>query len=334
MMRTATALTFLMAGVATVADGDENRGGQPRKRPSIVIRADPGTEEISDFIPLKSLSFTEIEPFCRKLMSPTGTLGYARARKLLIVHDQRQHVEKVRAFVEAADREAVNIRIEVEFLNQGMISETGLDVLFEGRRRSGPEVVIEDGKVDWPDSVSIEARRNRGTRARRTVQQVMALSGQPARLWVGRTIPDPSWLQQYRYQSLTAFISGAGCVVAQVPPPEIVWRDVGSALYVIPRLHDSGVIDIEVVPAVTYVDGTGRRQAVRVEKLETRVQAVDGRRVLVGGGDQATRDFISKLFGPELFGRTSSRDGLQIYLTPHVVEPREPARPGAVHRPR
>jgi len=286
---------------------------------NVVITRDKKDDLIVKRLPLLAVEYDEIEPFCRDLLSTDGHLGYLQSIHSVVVRDYPANVEKVRAFLAEVDRAPVNVRIEVEFLNAEMSRDLGVDVVLDGDR-SGPKIVIENGKIVKPKSVTVSAHQHSGETTRNTRQHVMSVSGRPARLWVGRTIPDPGWLNRHRFCPVGA----RGRAVRWLAPGEIVWRDVGSALYVMPTAYDDGTVDVEVFPVVTYVDGKGERRTVRVEEVQTRVRVRDGQRVQIGGGDNSTREFMTKLFGPEMFAKGKTSSSLGIYLTPHVLRRKKP----------
>ncbi|HNQ99569.1 MAG TPA: hypothetical protein PKN52_06185, partial [Trueperaceae bacterium] len=186
-----------------------------------------------------------------------------------------------------------------------------------------------DGRWVRPDEIRIGGGIRRGRTTQNTSQFIMTMSGHAATLWVGRTIPDPSWLNHVRFRpTVVVMPRGGGAVVIPGNDPEWVWSDVGARLMVLPYYLDNGLIDVEIYPEVTYLDGQGRRQAIRTESVSTRLTVRDGQRVSIGGVVDENREFYVNLFGPDLLSRDNSTSILDMYLTCHVMIPRDPASGG------
>ncbi len=284
----------------------------------IVLKPEPGSEEVSVFIPLESLTYEEAEPFIRPMLSPKGMMGYLRRRNSLVVHDRQEVVDKVRAFLESIDRKAVNVRLTVEFANDYMQEGTHLGAVFDDDP-GGPKVIIEDGKVHWPEKVEITGNQTSREGSRGTTQQILTLSGSPAQIWVGRQIPDPTWLRRFTFRPLYAGPHSTVIVRHEIPPTE--WRDVGASLYVLPVYQDNGLISVDLYPVVTYHDREGKRHSFRVEEVRSSLVVQPGQRVHIGGNTEATQDFMRQLLGPELYNRQERSNVLGIYLTAEVQKP-------------
>jgi len=304
----------------------ENPPAKPRR--NVVVKITPDDKEVSALIPLQSLAYAEAEPFCRPLLSPDGTMGYMPERGSIIVFDRQRNVNRIRELIKTMDRPAVNIRVDIDFIGTGSEAQDSLDVRL--RNRNDPDVrnnlVFKDGKWVRPNDIRINAARNRGQTTRNTSQFIMTMSGRPASLWVGSTIPDPSWLNNVRFiPTVIVMPPGGPTVIIPGNDPEWVWRDVGSRLSVLPRYLDNGLIDVEIFPEVTYVDGEGRNQAIRVESVSTRLTVRDGQRIAIGGVIDDHREFYTRLFGPRLLDRDDRTSVLDMYLTCRVMIPRDPA---------
>ncbi len=329
----------LLAAVGVFAQDEAPDGAAappPAKPRNVVITWDPENREVTELIPLQSLPYETAETYCRPLLSAQGTLGHMPERGSVIVHDFRKNVDRIRETIKAMDRPAVNVRVEVDFMGTGSEAQDSLSV--DLRRRGDPAVrnnlVFRDGRWVRPNEVRIGGGIQRGRTTQNTSQFIMTMSGHPATLWVGRTIPDPSWLNHVRFRPTVVVVPRrGGAVIIPGNDPEWVWRDVGSRLMVLPYYLDNGLIDVEIYPEVTYLDGEGRRQAIRTESVSTRLTVRDGQRVSIGGVVNDNREFYVNLFGPELLSRDDSTSILDMYLTCHVMIPRDPAAaaPSGIH---
>jgi type II secretory pathway component GspD/PulD (secretin) len=269
---------------------------------NIVIKRE--AQPVSAVIPLESTTYKELEQFIRPMLTLKGRMGYVTARKAVIVYDQKKNVDQIRNFITEADAPGQNIRIEVEFLSGRTNSDRNVTADFHRRRPGGALVDVNGNKVRGPRGVDITARDQGLDVEHNAAQQIMTLSGHPARIFVGRRIPDPSYLAQFEFYNLVSIAHG---IEAEQAPVDMKWTDVGSAMYVLPVLRADGVIEVELIPAVTFVDGEGLERAVRVQEVSTKVIAY-------------SRNFMRELFGPDVFGKTAKTDALQIWMTPTVIE--------------
>jgi hypothetical protein len=286
----------------------------PGPRHVVITQPAPEDEMATATIPLRALSWEEAEPLLRPLLSPAGNLGYFAARHTLIVHDRQRHVDQVKRVVAAMDAEVVNVRLEVELQDELREYGRGASLLVEERRGGGGTATLR-----------LEDQRRETTRNDRLM--LLARSGAPARLWVGETIADPTWLRDYRLVPLLAVVAPGATLIVQPPAPQLVWRDVGAALYMQATAMDNGLVRIQMFPVVSFRDGDGREHRYRVEQVQTEVFARDGQRVFVGGADEASRQFASQLFAPLSRRERGTTRGFSLYVTPHVQALRAPATP-------
>ena len=77
---------------------------------------------------------------------------------------------------------------------------------------------------------------------------------------------------------------------------------------------------MEVFPVVSYLDGKGKKQAVRVESVSTRVTVKSGFKINIGGIVKGKNDFYSSFFGPNFIGEDNNTNLLDMYLTATVIE--------------
>lgn len=281
----------------------------------------PPEKPIAKLIQLRELKYEEILAIAKSMLSEEGTVGYIRSRNALMVYDQPRFVEKVRRLVADMDRDPVNIRIEIDFRNEKLLEERGTEVTlnYGGKRPAkSPRIVIKDGKVQSPRSVDVRLTDRRTTTRSNTSQSITTRSGGAARLRVATQVADPTWLKEYTLIPLEGPRRGEPLLFVETTE-EREYRDVGSALYVEPTYMDNGLIEVEVFPVVTFVEGKGRKRRFRVQEVRTRVIVRPGQRVHIGGNDKAMRHYVDQLFGPDVRRREKDDDVLDIYLTAHVI---------------
>lgn len=324
-------LVFSLFSLLLRGEESQNAGNNENQKKdsakNVVIKYDPEDKEISEFIPLKALDYATVEQFCRPMLSQTGSMGFMPEKNCVVVHDKKRNALKIREFIESAAKQLpddnVNIRVEVEFKGAKSRRKAGaeIDVIYPENSGQG-KIIIRDGRVQKPESIDIHVRDNTMTGSSNTNQFIMVKSGFPARIWAGKTIPDPSWLRNSRFIPLTMISSKSGnTVVIPGNSPDIVWTNVGAYLYVLPKYLGDGLIDVEIFPAVSYLDGKKRRQTVRLESVSTKLTVKSGQKINIGGIVSGKDDTYKSLFGPNFIGIDEDSSLLDMWLKATVVEP-------------
>ncbi len=309
---------------------------QERPKP-VVVTYEP--RQVTRLVPLMTTGYATIEAVCKPMLSPTGTMAYLPERKSVIIFDYEPNAEKIAGVIGKIDLPPVNIRIEVDFVgtSDGKSDKLSGTASYNGHPSKDNQIIIRDGKVVKPDTISISAAKRSDTGTRNTSQFILTRSGSPAQLWVGKTIVDPTWLRQRPLRPTIGIIGpGGGVVVVPGSDNEIVWRDIGSSLYVLPTYLGNGRIDLEVYPVVSYLvdepeETTTRgrrkttrrqpRQSVMVEDVSTRMTVQSGQRISMGGVIQSNKNFYTNLFGPDFLGRDDKNSMLDMYIRATVVDP-------------
>ncbi len=295
------------------------------KKNTVVIKYDPENKEVSEFIPLKSIDYQTVEQFCRPMLSETGTMGYMPEKNCVVVHDFKKNTAKIREFVESAASQLpdddVNVRVEVEFKGAGKSRKAGFGADLSYPEKQQGKIIIQNGKIVKPERINIDAYDNSGTTSSNTTQFIVTRSGFPARIWAGKRIADPSWMNNYRFIPLTIINRNNSTIIIPGNDPDIVWSNVGAYLYILPKYLGDGLIDVEVFPAVSYLDGKRREKSVRVESVSTRLTVKSGQKINIGGIVSGKDSFYRSLFGPDFINIDNNTSLLDMWLTATVQEP-------------
>ncbi len=278
-------------------------------------------EQIIEILPLGEVDYEIVEEFSGQMLSESGVISYMRSRNAVIVRDYKENIGELRAFIKAADRPAVNIRIDVGFDKSKSTTHSGLDVDMKYGKKKSVGIIIKDGKIQKPDKIIINPSMQHENVLRNTLQFIVAKSGHPASLWVGKTIVDPTWLNNYRLVPTTVVMGRRGTVIIPGSTPDFVWRDVGASLKMLPRYMDNGLIEVEVYPELSYLDGEGKNQTVKVENISTKLTLRNGQRLDMGGVINSNRDFYLNLFGPDFLSYDDSSSVLNMHITARVMQP-------------
>lgn len=324
----------------------EEKTDQPPK--SVVITYEP--QQVSKIIPLKTVSYATIEQVCKPLLSKTGTMGNLQERNSVILFDYQQNVDKIAKLIDQIDLPAVNIRIDVDFVGSSNKKQDKVygKVNYKGTRTRNNQVIIKNGKIVKPDNITVDLGQGRETGTRNTSQFILTKSGCPAQLFVGKTIVDPSWLRYRKLQPTWVITGPSGTVVVPGSDNDIVWRDIGSSLYVLPTYLGNGKIDVEVYPVVSYLvddpddrdtgkskhNSRRKHQSVKVEDVSTHLTLQSGQRVSIGGAISSNGNFYKNLFGPDFLSRDESNNILDMYITATVMDPSGQPKSNIPYTPR
>ena len=296
----------------------ETTGEAPPQPKRVIIRGDVEEKKIYKLIPLTTLEFKTVETVCSPWLSKDGRLVNEDKRNSVLVYDTEYIVNKVETFIRDNDREAVNIRIDLDKTGG---TQTGSSNFGVSRQ---PVVIYQNGKkitLNQPPAQKIDLSSSRAYESNNSRQFIVTKSGCAASLWSGVTMVDPTWLRNQKMNPAIIAASGNIIVKTDGTPDDPPWTEVGTSLMVLPRQLDNGLIDVEIYPEISYLAGKGKRQSVKVESLSTRVTVQDGARVNIGGVLSGKSREYSNIFGPDFFKSKDISQVMNMYLTATILEP-------------
>jgi len=271
----------------------------------------------SELIPLESIGYNTIEQICKPMLSKKGTIGFIPERNSIFVYDKLKVINRIKKIVKSVDYPVVNIRVNIDF-NQNSINR-GYGVRNKSKNRkyySPVETTIVNGKIIKRNN-SIRFSDFAKRSGRNTFQFIVATSGSSASLWVGRKIIDPSWLRNYRFRP-TIIIDD---IIISGSNPDFVWTNVGSSLQVLPRYLGNGLIEVEVFPQLSYIDGNRKKRYVKFEGISTKVILRSGQKMNIGGVINKQKDFYTDLFGPDFVSDKTGNSILDMTISAEVMKP-------------
>lgn len=326
-----------ISGLYVTAFGEEKTEERPK---AVVIKYEP--KQVSKVIPLRTVDYATIEAVCKPMLTKTGTMAYLKVRNSVIVFDYEKNVKKIAKIIDQIDLPAVNIRIDVDFVgtNSGSKDKVYGKVNYKKYPSKSNQVIIRNGKIVKPDTIKFGAVKQTNLGSRNTSQFILTKSGSSAQLWVGKRIVDPTWLR-WRPLRPTHIITGpGGTIVVPGSDNDIVWRDIGSSLWVLPTYLGNGKIDVEVYPVVSYLEDEPdddrhrgkkgkkgkrrkrpKRQTVRVQDVSTHLTLQSGQRVSMGGVISSNKNFYKNLFGPNFLSKNEENSILDMYITATAIKP-------------
>jgi type II secretory pathway component GspD/PulD (secretin) len=314
------------------------------EKKTVVIQYDPSDRDVTKIVPLETVRYDTVNKVCKRMLSPSGTMAYLKERQSVIIFDKKSNVEKIAAFIKELDVPAVNIRIDVDFVGTSANRTKKLygKVGYKKYPSSNNQIIIRDGKIVKPDKVIVSAGKGSLNKTRNTSQFIVTRSGHPARLWVGKTIVDPSWLRYHKIvPTIIVPTRGGGGVIIPGSDNEVVWRDIGSALYVLPTYLGNGRIKLELYPVVSYLEDDPEdvkkkrkkiRKNVMVQDIKTSLNLRDGQKVSMGGVISSNKNFYKSLFGPKFLDKDNTDSILDMYVTATVIKPGSSGRKSFIPR--
>ncbi len=288
----------------------------------VTITREPAAQEMRyKLIPLETLGFETVEAVCRQWLSPGSVLTYEKSRSSILVYDTPAVIAKIEDFVRNADSAPVNIRIDIDYVGAGQDARSNVNVGVKGSP-DNPHFRVDADK------------RSKGTSDFNSMS-ITTGNGLPASLWVGKTVIDPSWLRAQRLSPFSIVATPNAVIVVPEFSTDFALADVGSKLMVQPFYQEAtGNITVELFPVLSFLDGKGRRQNVKVESLSTKVVVKDGARVYIGGAVSSNSEQYSKLFGGgrnNVYGAGSKSSGnvLDMYVTCRAMKLDDPRKSNA-----
>ena len=260
--------------------------------------------------PIGTVGYQEIEPMIKSQLSPRGGVQYLKNFNSILVLDYPANHEKVKALLGAVVRDAVNVRVDVEFAATQGMKNLGIEVHTGG-------ITIDKGGINLPDRADVHIDARTARKDTNTRQFLTTLSGSAARLWVTETRVDRQLFQHHRFIPFTRVGGIVGVPAVAFPAPQV--REIGTSLWIRPVYTDNGQVIIELFPVLT-TEINGREQSFRVEKVETKIVARPGQRVFLGGMNKQTSNFFASIFQPIGAGKGSHTDVVNIYVTPSIMK--------------
>lgn len=209
----------------------------------------------------------ELAPIVQSMLSPDGSVTVSERVNSLVIVDNSDAIQRVRAYLDQFDKPPEQVRIRVRFYEQrtgeagsisarGRVSGDDWHVATGGKRKDGGDIFVEEGR---------RQQMNFSEHA------VIATAGQAAYIVAGKEIP-----YHDRWPDLSRrYGRGVNTVIFQV---------VETGFDVIPIISDENVL-LKIVPRMAYDDD--KDAVVRFYGAQTEVRVPYGRWVEIGGvGDQ------------------------------------------------
>ena len=229
---------------------------------------------------------SELLPVVQSMLSPAGSVTVSERVNSLVIVDNPDAIQRVRAYLGHFDKPLEQVRIRVRFYEQrageaGSASARG--------RASGDDWEVATGgrKKDGAD-ISVEGGHRRQTNF--SEHSVIATAGQAAYIVAGKEIP---YHERWPHHS-KRYGTGGDTVIFQVAE---------TGFEVIPTILTDNVL-IKIVPRIAYGDDPDG--VVRFYGAQTEVTVPFGRWVEIGGVGDQKNEVIKEILSRGRNNRTSS----------------------------
>jgi len=228
----------------------------------------------------------ELAPIVQSMLSPDGSVTVSERVNSLVIVDNQDTIQRVRAYLAKFDKPLEQVRIRVRFYEQrsgeagsasarGRISGDDWHVTTGAKRKDGADISVEEG---------------RRQRTNFSEHSVIATAGQAAYIIAGKEIP-----YHDRWPDLSRrYGSGVNTVIFQV---------VETGFEVIPTIFQDNVL-IRIVPRMAYDDD--KDAVVRFYGAQTEVTVPFGRWVEIGGVADQKNEVIKEILSRARNDQTTS----------------------------
>ena len=228
----------------------------------------------------------ELAPIVQSMLSPDGSVTVSERVNSLVIVDNPDAIQRVRAYLDQFDKPLEQVRIRVRFYEQrsgeagsvsarGRVSGDDWHAATGGRRKDGADISVEEG------------RRHRTNFSEHSV---IATAGQAAYIIAGKEIPYHDRWPDYSRR----YGTGADTVTFQV---------VETGFEVTPTIFKDNVL-IRIVPRMAYDDD--KDAVVRFYGAQTEVTVPFGRWVEIGGVADQKNEVIKEILSRGRNDQTTS----------------------------
>lgn len=240
-------------------------------------------QTVVEVIPLRYRTVEQVIPVIQPLLPKDGSVSGLQGQ--LVVRTTKANLADIRRVLETIDvrprRLQITVTQDVEVTRERGSAQVSGSVQIGSQGQVSTSNASATG-----DQVSVRVVQSRRAEADRSQQTLQVAEGNPAYIRIGQSVPIPQ--RQYTRQ----FIDGRW--VEQ--PTGVVYQDVTSGFYVLPRVRGDEVI-LEISPQRERLNPSG---SIEFQRGATTVSGRLGEWIEIGGVDQA-----ASAQGSQILGRTA-----------------------------
>ncbi|MEJ2166259.1 MAG: secretin N-terminal domain-containing protein [Desulfobacterales bacterium] len=239
---------------------------------------------------------SEMLPVVRSMLSSQGTVTVSQRINSLIIVDNQESIQRVRAYLEQFDKPVAQVKIHVRFYERR--TNAAGSVSARGRVSTDDMSISTGGRKNDGIDVSLEGKRHRQTNY--TEFLVLATSGRPAFIRTGQEIPyQGKWPEYTRHYAHM--------------PDTVVFQTVETGFDVTPAVAGESVL-LKIVPRIAYGDRSDA--IIRFYGAQTELTVPFGRWVEIGGSNTHSNEVID-----EILARGSAENHSSMSMSLMVEKP-------------
>jgi len=244
-------------------------------------------------IRLKFRVVSEVLPMVENQLSREGKVTADVRTNALVITDNDESIQNIRAFLENYDKEVQQVRIRVKF--EEVSSIDGRSISAEGSV-SGKNWRVTTGRRGQ-DGIDVRLK-DRSRHGEKTSQYfINTMSGSAAYIMMGKDVLHRErWI--YLCRRYAEYVD------------TVSLRRIETGMEVTPIVVGNRV-NLEIMPRISHDSPEGRRGVTRFTRASTRISVPFGQWVAIGGTDQRSNEVISEILKS---GSGKKNSSLQISL--------------------
>ena len=229
-------------------------------------------------IPVTNRDASEVLPMVRTMLSSKGEVVVDKVSNSLIITDNEEAIEKIRAFLPSVDLLGKQVRIMVKFQEVGSSQDRSLSA---GGTISGKGWEVSTKRKRRSSGVSINLRDQSTQKQRSSESFISVTSGNSAYIVAGEDIP-------YRERWLSLSRRYAHLV------DTVVFRRVETGFEVRPVVTGR-IVHLDITPRISYETTEGKEGTIRFTAAQTSISVPLGQWVSIGGTTNKENEVLNAL---------------------------------------
>ena len=244
-------------------------------------------------IPVKYRVASEVLPFVKGMLSPTGEAVVDEMTNSLFITDNEKTIQKIRAFLPKVDVMGRQVRIRVKFQEIRLAGDRSLSA--EGSV-AGNEWEVSKGRIKR-EGLNVDVRNENSLKRRSSESLISVTSGSSAYIVAGEDIPyRERWIHlSHRYAKLV---------------DTVVFRRVETGFDVCPVVAGN-IAHIDITPRISYVSSEEEEGTIHFTSAQTRLSVPLGQWVSIGGTSDKENEVLNAILE---CGRGDRNSSLSISL--------------------
>ena len=239
-------------------------------------------------MPIKYRVASEVLPVVKSMLSQSGEVVVDELTNTLIITDNKESIQKVRAFLPEIDVMGRQVRIRVKFQEIRLAGDRSLSA--EGSV-SGNEWEVSKGKRKR-EGLNIDVRGENSLKRRSSESFISVTSGSSAYIVAGEDIP---------YRERWIYLSRRYAQLVDT----VVFRRVETGFDVRPVVAGN-IAHLDITPRIAYVSSEDKEETIHFTSAQTRLSVPLGQWVSIGGTSGKENEVLNAILESGRGDRNSS----------------------------